>query len=284
MNRKISAFAAIAALAAATGTSVGAVSLEAGGLQIVEPGSVVNGRSVGNMAAKWWRFLVETPMSAHPNYGNPDVPGPLAGEGTYFLYGLPEGESGSLEATVKAGSAMLLPLRPRANLKTEPDETAQDLFDQLEPLVASIRNPTVTVNGEDVASGNGVDLIAHFRERFPSEPGGRGVRRHVPRRGRVVRSRRFRHRPDRGGRPLDAVRRSERRRVRDRHQFRCLGRRRRIGLQCERHPEGHCRADPVAGGPPASSGGSCRSGRNGIAAARLTGRLRRSLGMGPPRR
>lgn len=169
MNRKIAAFAT--ALALAAGTSAGAVTMEAGGLQIAEPGSVVNGRSIGNMAAEWWRFLLESPMSAHPNYGNPYVPGPLAGEGTYFLYGLPEGESGTLEATVKAGSAMLLPLRPWANLKTEPDETAQDLFDQLEPLVASIRNLSVTVNGEDVAGANGVDLIADFRERFPSEPG-----------------------------------------------------------------------------------------------------------------
>ena len=67
MKRKISAFAAIAALAVTGGTSVGAVTLEAGGLQIAEPGSVVNGRSVGNMAAEWWRFFLESPMSTHPN-------------------------------------------------------------------------------------------------------------------------------------------------------------------------------------------------------------------------
>lgn len=171
MNLKTSAFAAVAALAVATGSSAGAVTLEAGGLQIAEPGSIVNGRSIGNMAAEWWRFLLETPTNLHPNYGSPYVPGPLAEEGTYFLYGLPPGESGTLEARAKAGSAMLLPLRPWANLKTEPDETSQDLFDQLEPLVASIRNLSVTVNDADVASENGVDLIADFRERFPSEPG-----------------------------------------------------------------------------------------------------------------
>jgi hypothetical protein len=171
MIHRISAFATVVGMAVFAGTSAGAVTLEAGGLRIAEPGSVVNGRSIGNMTAEWWRFVLETPQTLNPVFGGPYVPGPLTDEGTYFLYGFPNDNSGTQQARVKPGSALLLPMRNSANLKTEPDETAQDLLDQIDPSVGSIRNLSVSVNGVDVASENGVDLIADFREQFPSQPG-----------------------------------------------------------------------------------------------------------------
>lgn len=171
MIHRISTFATVAGLAVFTGASAGAVTLGAGGLQIAEPGSVVNGRSIGNMTAEWWRFVLETPQAFNPVYGGPYAPGPLVEEGTYFLYGFPGDASGTQEARVKPGSALLLPMRNSANLRLEPDETAQDMFDQIEAGVESIRNLSVSVNGVDVAIENGVDLIADFREQFPSRPG-----------------------------------------------------------------------------------------------------------------
>jgi MYXO-CTERM domain-containing protein len=144
-----------------------------GGIAFAEPGSVVNGRSIGNMGAEWWRYVLETPIPANPAAGGTYMPGPLADEGISFLYGLPPSGPtvGTLDATVRRGQDLLLPLRPWVNLKTEPEETASSLFEQLEPLVATIRNLQLEVNGVDFETATGRYLIGEFRERFPALPG-----------------------------------------------------------------------------------------------------------------
>jgi MYXO-CTERM domain-containing protein len=161
--------AALLAIVPATGASAATV----GGIAYAEPGSVVNGRSIGNMGAEWWKFVLELPRPVNPAAGGPYTPGPLADEGISFLYGLfPGGPPvGTLEATVQRGHDLLLPLRNWVNIKTEPEETAADLFEQLEPDVATVRNLRLEVNGVDFEAATGRDLIAEFRERFPVLPG-----------------------------------------------------------------------------------------------------------------
>jgi len=173
MGQKRAAVAATVAAAIWTASALSAPAITVNGIEIAEPGSVVNGRSIGNLAANWWRFILETPIADNPVYGAPYVPGPLASEGISFLYGLPPDgpRVATRSATVSAGDALVMPLRNWVNMRTDPSETPEILFDQLEPLVASIRNLTVEIDGVDVARETGLDLIGSFREQFPSRPG-----------------------------------------------------------------------------------------------------------------
>lgn len=167
------ASACAAALAAAIFCSMGSLAtaapIQVGGLEFSPAGAEVNGRSIGNMAAEWWRFNFETPASVNPNAGAPFVPGPLTSEGTSFLYGAPRGtEEATLFSIIREGQVALLPVIPWANLRTDPDETAADLLEQLDPLVAGSRNMVVTVNGVDFETETGLSLFDDFREMYPA--------------------------------------------------------------------------------------------------------------------
>jgi hypothetical protein len=151
------------------GSLATAAPIQVGGLEFSPAGAEVNGRSIGNMAAEWWRFNFETPASVNPNAGAPFVPGPLTSEGTSFLYGAPRGtEEATLFSIIREGQVALLPVIPWANLRTDPDETAADLLGQLDPLVAGSRNMVVTVNGVDFETETGLSLYDDFREMYPA--------------------------------------------------------------------------------------------------------------------
>jgi hypothetical protein len=155
-------------LFALAGSAVPASAVTVGGVRILDPGSEVSGRSIGEIAANWWRFALETPIPSNPVYGAPHRRGPLGDENIAFLYTLPVGGGvGTYSARVRTTDTALLPLRPWVNARLDQSVTAQDLLDQLDPLVGTIRNLSVEINGVDLASASGLDLIATYRERFP---------------------------------------------------------------------------------------------------------------------
>ena len=159
-----------------------ATAITVGGLTFAEPRSDLNGRALNDVAINWWKFAVETPVDSNPSFGAPYEPGPLAGEGTNFLYADQTG-LGTLESRVAPGQSLFLPLRPVVNIATEPTETAADLLAQIEPIVQSTTDLTVTVNGVDFEAVSGRDLLT-FRETYPG-PGDPNVGVQFPDSGSV---------------------------------------------------------------------------------------------------
>jgi hypothetical protein len=119
-----------------------------------DPGPPIGGRPVREYTALWWEYVLEIPTPANPLY-DPDgtlyAPGPYVGDGVTFLYGVVPTATVTRSATVSAGTNLLLPLLQWVNLKTDPLETAQDLLDQLAPLVAGTNGLFAEVNGTPVA-------------------------------------------------------------------------------------------------------------------------------------
>ena len=119
-----------------------------------DPGPPIGGRTVPEYTALWWKYVLETPIPANPLY-DPDgalyAPGPYVGDGVTFLYGVVPPATVTRSATVSAGTNLLLPLLQWVNLKTEDDETAEDLLDQLAPLVAGTSGLFAEINGTPVA-------------------------------------------------------------------------------------------------------------------------------------
>ena len=99
------------------------------GVQIGNPDPSIGGRTVREYTALWWKYVLETPTSTNPLYdldGTLFAPGPYVEEGVTFLYGVLPPITVTRSATVSAGTNLLVPLIQWVNLKTEPDETAQD--------------------------------------------------------------------------------------------------------------------------------------------------------------
>jgi len=131
------------------------------GIQIGDPGSStgdpgpsIGGRPVREYTALWWKYVLEIPIPANPLY-DPDgtlyAPGPYVADGVTFLYGVVPPATVTRSATVLAGTNLLLPLLQWVNLKTEDGETAEDLLEQLEPLVAGTNGLFAEINGTPVA-------------------------------------------------------------------------------------------------------------------------------------
>jgi len=142
-----------------------------GGIEVSDPGASVGGRTVAEYTALWWKYVLETPQAANPfldQTGQLFTPGPYVGDGVTFLYGAPA-ENPAAPVTrvvsVSAGTNLLVPLIQWVNLKTDPPETAQDLLDQLAPLVAGTHGLFAEINGTDFATQTGLDLL-DYRETF----------------------------------------------------------------------------------------------------------------------
>ncbi len=131
------------------------------GIQIGDPGSStgdpgppIGGRPVREYTALWWKYVLEIPIPANPLYdldGTLYAPGPYVADGVTFLSGVVPPATVTRSATVSAGTNLLLPLIQWVNLKTEDLETAQDLLDQLAPLVAGTSGLFAEINGTAVA-------------------------------------------------------------------------------------------------------------------------------------
>ena len=142
-----------------------------GGIEVSDPGASVGGRTVGEYTALWWKYVLETPQAANPfldQTGELFAPGPYVGDGVTFLYAATEANPATpvtRVVSVSAGTNLLVPLLQWVNLKTDPGETAQDLLDQLAPLVAATSGLFANMNGTDFATQTALDLL-DYRETF----------------------------------------------------------------------------------------------------------------------
>lgn len=119
-----------------------------------DPGPAIGGRSVREYTALWWKYVLEIPIPANPLYdtdGTLYAPGPYVDDGVTFLYGVVPPATVTRSATVSAGTNLLLPLIQWVNLKTEDDETAEALLDQLAPFIAGTSGLFAEINGTPVA-------------------------------------------------------------------------------------------------------------------------------------
>jgi hypothetical protein len=142
-----------------------------GGIEVSDPGASVGGRSVREYTALWWKYVLETPQATNPfldTSGATFAPGPYVGNGITFLYGAPDANPAqpvTRSVSVTAGTNLLVPLIQWVNLKTESQETAQDLLNQLSPLVAGTHNLFAQINGADFGTQTGLDLL-DYQETF----------------------------------------------------------------------------------------------------------------------
>ena len=142
-----------------------------GGIEVSDPGASVGSRTVREYTALWWKYVLETPQAANPfldQTGQLFAPGPFVGDGVTFLYGAPDTNPATpvtRVVSVSAGTNLLIPLIQWVNLKTDPAETAQDLLDQLAPLVAATSGLFAQINSTDFATQTGLDLL-DYRETF----------------------------------------------------------------------------------------------------------------------
>lgn len=158
-------------LACLFATPITAQAVNVGGIEVGDPGGSVGGRSVAEYTALWWKYVLETPASTNP-FVDPGgalfAPGPFTGDGVTFLYGAPSTDPATpvtRSVSVSAGTNLLVPLIQWVNLKTDPAETAADLLNQLEPLVAGTTNLFAEINGIDFATATSRDLLT-YRETF----------------------------------------------------------------------------------------------------------------------
>jgi hypothetical protein len=128
------------------------------GYTILEPGSVVEGRSVAEWTQEWWTWVLQSPADANPvedptgAFANQNNDGPV-----FFIAGTPLGEPGSAvrEFEVPAGTPLLIPM--------------VNFFDTLDPeeieeqLVAEFRESVVdafaSIDGKAVP-----DPLSHYEE------------------------------------------------------------------------------------------------------------------------
>ena len=142
-----------------------------GGIEVSDSGASFGGRTVREYTALWWKYVLEIPQAANPfldQTGQLFAPGPYVNDGVTFLYGAPDANPATpvtRVVSVSAGTSLLVPLIQWVNLKTIPTETAQDLLDQLAPLVAGTSNLFAEINGIDFATETGLNLL-DYRETF----------------------------------------------------------------------------------------------------------------------
>lgn len=132
-------------------------------LEVFEPDTVVYGKTQAEWSAQWWQYVLSFPTEQSPLS---DETGANANNGqsgsVYFLTGVSGSGAAERTITVPNDKAIFFPLINTVNAATAPDETADQLRDQIDGDIEAVDTLFANLDGVDVPN------LFNYRQQSPA--------------------------------------------------------------------------------------------------------------------